>query len=110
MATRIEADEAKSHLAEFLKRTTDDGERFVVELQGKPTAALVSIADLERLETWEAGARKRAAAHHAKFRAALEEAGLNVQWPAGASVSPTERTPIQVAGPSVSEQIIADRR
>ena len=59
MATRIEADEAKARLAEFLKRTTDDGERFVVELQGKPAAALVSVADLQRLETWEAGARER---------------------------------------------------
>jgi hypothetical protein len=96
-------------LAAFLRRTTDDGERFVVEPRGKPAAALVSIADLQRLETWEAYARERTAAREAEFRAALQEAGITVQWPTGAPVSPTERAPIQVAGPPVSEQIIADQ-
>jgi prevent-host-death family protein len=110
MATHIEADEARSHLTEFLRRTTSQGERFVVELRGQPAAALVSIEDLQRLEGWDAGAQDSAAAGVAHFRRALQEAGVTVHWPSGEPVSPTERTPIQIAGPPLSEQIIADRR
>ena len=109
MATHIEADEARSHLTEFLKRTTSQGERFVVELRGQPAAALVSIEDLQRLEGWDAGAQDNAT-RAARFRLALRESGLTVHWPSGEPVSAAERTRLQIAGPPLSEQIIADRR
>src|SRR3954464_8472389 len=110
MATHIEADDAQSHLAEFLKRTTSRGERFVVELRGHPAAALVSIEDLQRLEGWDAGAGETTAAGTAHFRRALQESGVTVQWPSGRPVTPAERTPSEIADPPLSEQIIADRR
>jgi prevent-host-death family protein len=110
MATHIEADEAQSHLAEFLKRTTSQGERFVVELRGHPAAALVSIEDLQRLEGWDAVAQHNVAAGGADFRRTLQETGVTVQWPSGSPVAPAERNPIEIAGPPLSEQIIADRR
>jgi prevent-host-death family protein len=110
MATHIEADEARSHLTEFLKRTTSQGERFVVELRGQPAAALVSLEDLQRLEGLDAGAGEISAAETAQFHRALKEFGVTIHWPSGEPVSPAERTPIQVAGPPLSEQIIADRR
>jgi prevent-host-death family protein len=110
MATHIEADEARSHLTEFLKRTTSQGERFVVELRGQPAAALVSIEDLQRPEGWEAGAKDSAAVSAAHFHRGLQEFGLTIHWPSGEPVSPAERTPIQIAGPPLSELIITDRR
>src|SRR5215204_4482243 len=110
MATHIEADEARSDLTEFLKRTTPQGERFVVELRGHPTAAVVSIEDLQRLEGWDASATHRVAAGAADFYRALQESEVTIHLPSGEPVSPAERSPIQIAGTPLSEQIIVDRR
>lgn len=41
--------DAKAHLAEYIA-TAETGEPVVLTRHGKPVAALVSIADLERLE------------------------------------------------------------
>ena len=43
--------EAKQNLGELVKRTAYGGERFVMEFRGKPRAALISIEDLERLQS-----------------------------------------------------------
>jgi len=42
--------EAKQRLGELVKRAAYGGERFVLEFRDKPQAALVSYADLKRLE------------------------------------------------------------
>jgi prevent-host-death family protein len=110
MATRVGARELKTHLSDYLNRATCRGERFLVERHGKSAAALVSVEDLRRLEAWDAGARDTDLARQAAFRRALEEAGVVVQWPSGPPVSPDERAPLEVPGPPISEQIIADRR
>jgi prevent-host-death family protein len=42
--------EAKQRLGELVKRAAYGGERFVLEFRDKPQAAIVSYADLRRLE------------------------------------------------------------
>ena len=46
----IPATEARKSIADLLRKSGRDGERIVIERRGKPVAALVPIADLERLE------------------------------------------------------------
>ena len=46
----ISITEAKQRLGELVKRVNYGGERIVLEFRDKPQAALVSQADLERLE------------------------------------------------------------
>ena len=47
---RVSLTEAKQHLSELVKRAAYGGERFVLEFRDKPQAAIVSYADLQRLE------------------------------------------------------------
>jgi prevent-host-death family protein len=110
VTTRISTQEIKSHLAEYLKRAARGETRIVVERAGEPVAALVSLEDLQRLEAWDAGAGDLDPGRPAAFRRALAEAGAEVQWPSGPPVSPEERAPLDIVGPTISEQIIADRR
>jgi prevent-host-death family protein len=49
--TRVSQSEAKQRLGEIVKRVAYGGERIVLEFRGKPQAAIVSIADLEALES-----------------------------------------------------------
>lgn len=44
------ADEARDDMREVLNRAEFAGERVVITRHGKPAAAVVSIADLEKLE------------------------------------------------------------
>ena len=62
--------EARKSFSELLARVAFGGGRIIVERRGKPMAALISIADLERLETLE---RECGASHERAF-AALERA------------------------------------
>jgi prevent-host-death family protein len=110
MATRISAQATKSRLAEHLQRAAAEGERFLIERRGKPVAALVSVEDLQRLEAWEAAQRDDDPERQAAFRRALAEAGVTVQWASGRPVDPADRVLIEVPGPRLSEQIIAERR
>lgn len=49
--TEIGADEARQKLGELIDRAAFGGERFVLKRHGKPpVVALVSIADLEKIE------------------------------------------------------------
>lgn len=57
MATgRISITEAKKRLGELVKRAAFGGERFLLEFRDKPQAALVSRADLEKLQRLEGSA------------------------------------------------------
>jgi prevent-host-death family protein len=53
MAYEIPVTQARAELAELINRVVYGGERVVVTRHGKPLAALVSAADLERLEAQE---------------------------------------------------------
>ena len=50
MANVLSVADAKKHLSELMSRTAYNNERFLIERHGKPTAALVSVEDLARLE------------------------------------------------------------
>lgn len=112
MAIRVGTRQAKAHLSEYLDRAAKDGERIVVERDGEPVAALVSIDDLRRLEALDAPTSEEDSleAREARFRRSMEEAGLITRWAAGPPVPPSERHPIKFEGPPLSEQLIADRR
>ncbi|MFE4451174.1 type II toxin-antitoxin system Phd/YefM family antitoxin [Streptomyces sp. NPDC056796] len=62
MAYEIPVTQARAELAELINRVVYGGERVVVTRHGKPLVALVSAADLQRLESEEAEAREAAAA------------------------------------------------
>ncbi|EGX54851.1 hypothetical protein SZN_35852 [Streptomyces zinciresistens K42] len=50
MSYEIPVTQARAELAELINRVVYGGERVVVTRHGKPLVALVSAADLERLE------------------------------------------------------------
>lgn len=49
MAKRVSAAQAKAHLSSLVAEV-ERGQHYVIERRGKPVAALVSIAELRRLE------------------------------------------------------------
>lgn len=53
MAYEIPVTQARAELADLINRVVYGGERVVVTRHGKPLAALVPAADLERLEEQE---------------------------------------------------------
>ncbi|MET8926030.1 type II toxin-antitoxin system Phd/YefM family antitoxin [Streptomyces sp. NPDC003509] len=61
MAYEIPVTQARAELAELINRVVYGGERVVVTRHGKPLVALVSAADLRRLESEEAEAQEAAA-------------------------------------------------
>lgn len=52
---RVSAAEAKARLSELVASVAYGGERVVIEKRGKAVAAIVDLADLERLERNESG-------------------------------------------------------
>jgi prevent-host-death family protein len=112
MATHIDADEASANIARYIQRVASTHERILVIQQGRPVAAVVGVEDLERLEAMTEPPQEPALAppHDAAFRQALEDMGMVVQWPNGPGVALSERSPLPIAGPPLSEQILADRR
>ncbi|MFD9424558.1 MULTISPECIES: type II toxin-antitoxin system Phd/YefM family antitoxin [unclassified Streptomyces] len=59
MAYEIPVTQARAELAELINRVVYGGERVVVTRHGKPLVALVSAADLERLEGEEVAAEEQ---------------------------------------------------
>ncbi|MEL5953931.1 type II toxin-antitoxin system Phd/YefM family antitoxin [Streptomyces sp. CLV115] len=59
MAHEIPVTQARAELAELINRVVYGGERVVLTRHGKPLVALVSAADLERLEKGEAAAEEQ---------------------------------------------------
>jgi prevent-host-death family protein len=59
MVRRVRAAEAKANLPELIARDAFGGERYIIDRRGKPVAALVGVADLERLQGGEAGPDQR---------------------------------------------------
>ena len=59
---KVSAARAKAHLSALMAEVAYGGEHVIIERRGKPLAALVSIADLERLDQGQAiSARPRGA-------------------------------------------------
>ncbi|MGW3018696.1 type II toxin-antitoxin system Phd/YefM family antitoxin [Streptomyces longwoodensis] len=54
MAYEIPVTQARAELADLINRVVYGGERIVVTRHGKPLVALVSAADLERLDALDA--------------------------------------------------------
>jgi antitoxin YefM len=50
MTTTLPLGEVKAHLSELVGRVHDHHERVTVTVHGRPSAVLVAIEDLERLE------------------------------------------------------------
>jgi prevent-host-death family protein len=50
MAKRVSAAQAKANFATLVAEVAFGGQCIIIERRGKPLAALVSLADLERLE------------------------------------------------------------
>ncbi|MFI8436925.1 type II toxin-antitoxin system Phd/YefM family antitoxin [Streptomyces sp. NPDC079020] len=59
MAYEIPVTQARAELAELINRVVYGGERVVVTRHGKPLVALVSAADLQRLEGEEAAEQEQ---------------------------------------------------
>ncbi|MET8815833.1 type II toxin-antitoxin system Phd/YefM family antitoxin [Streptomyces sp. NPDC004549] len=59
MAYEIPVTQARAELADLINRVVYGGERVVVTRHGKPLVALVSAADLERLEALDAAEQER---------------------------------------------------
>ena len=51
--------QAKNDLSELVNRAAYGGERIVIASRGKPKAAVISMADLQKLEMFEKGAPRR---------------------------------------------------
>jgi len=68
--TSISVAEARQRLSELMARVAFGHQRIVIERRGKPLAALVSVADLERLEDLDAAGQDLPA----RMRAALQTA------------------------------------
>ncbi|MEU6092381.1 type II toxin-antitoxin system Phd/YefM family antitoxin [Streptomyces sp. NPDC047085] len=58
MAYEIPVTQARAELADLINRVVYGGERVVVTRHGKPLVALVSAADLERLDALDAPAEE----------------------------------------------------
>jgi prevent-host-death family protein len=61
VAKRVSAAEAKAKLPELVARVAYAGEKYVIERRGKPLAALVAVADLQRLEAAALSEQRRGA-------------------------------------------------
>ncbi|MGY5033480.1 type II toxin-antitoxin system Phd/YefM family antitoxin [Streptomyces sp. 900116325] len=75
MAYEIPVTQARAELAELINRVVYGGERVVVTRHGKPLVALVSAADLERLEKEEAAAEEQVISSVSSIGSAASAAG-----------------------------------
>ncbi len=54
MPTTISAGSLRQHLTDTLNRARTENDRIVIERNGQPVAAIISVEDLEALEALEA--------------------------------------------------------
>lgn len=81
MAYEIPVTQARAELADLINRVVYGGERVVVTRHGKPLVALVSAADLERLEGLDgqgAAAEEQVISSVSSIRSAAPAAPVNV--------------------------------
>ncbi|MFE5400394.1 type II toxin-antitoxin system Phd/YefM family antitoxin [Streptomyces sp. NPDC056580] len=70
MAYEIPVTQARAELADLINRVVYGGERVVVTRHGKPLVALVSAADLERLDALDEPAGEEIVSSVSKVREA----------------------------------------
>ncbi len=70
--TQVSIGQVKRDISELANRVAFGGERIVLTSRGKPKAALVSIADYERLE------QEKAEEREAAFDQWLREGAINL--------------------------------
>ncbi|MFI0808641.1 type II toxin-antitoxin system Phd/YefM family antitoxin [Streptomyces echinatus] len=75
MAYEIPVTQARAELADLINRVVYGGERVVVTRHGKPLVALVSAADLERLDALDEQAGERAEERVISSVSGVREAG-----------------------------------
>ncbi|MFJ2832409.1 type II toxin-antitoxin system Phd/YefM family antitoxin [Streptomyces sp. NPDC087263] len=68
MAYEIPVTQARAELADLINRVVYGGERVVVTRHGKPLVALVSAADLERLEALQDPAAEHVVSSYSSVR------------------------------------------
>ena len=66
--------DVRNTFSDYLNRASYQGERIIIERRGKPIAALVPLADIERLEQLENEADLKAAK-----RARKEKGGVTLE-------------------------------
>jgi prevent-host-death family protein len=69
MTTSLDTADVKARFSEMVSRVAFGHERLVVLRRGKPTAALISIHDLQRLEVLDRAAQRSPEAVHPIMRA-----------------------------------------
>ncbi|MBB5937107.1 type II toxin-antitoxin system Phd/YefM family antitoxin [Streptomyces zagrosensis] len=75
MAYEIPVTQARAELAELINRVVYGGERVVVTRHGKPLVALVSAADLRRLDEEEVAAEEQVISTVSTLRSGTSAAG-----------------------------------
>jgi prevent-host-death family protein len=113
MTTKIDAEQAAEQLPELLERT-QSGERFLIQRNGEPVAAVVSFADLSQLDNTVLrdylqtldDERER----EEVFLRVMEQRGLISRPDPGKIIPFSERPLIHIKGKPLSETIIEDRR
>ncbi|MCM2415502.1 MULTISPECIES: type II toxin-antitoxin system Phd/YefM family antitoxin [unclassified Streptomyces] len=75
MAYEIPVTQARAELAELINRVVYGGERVVVTRHGKPLVALVSAADLERLENEETAEQEQVISSVSSIRSTSSATG-----------------------------------
>ncbi|MEV7426489.1 MULTISPECIES: type II toxin-antitoxin system Phd/YefM family antitoxin [unclassified Streptomyces] len=75
MAYEIPVTQARAELADLINRVVYGGERVVVTRHGKPLVALVSAADLERLEGEPEQAEEQVISSVSTIRPAVSSSG-----------------------------------
>lgn len=75
MAYEIPVTQARAELAELINRVVYGGERVVVTRHGKPLIALVSAADLQRLQEEEVAAEEQVISSVSSIRSAASAQG-----------------------------------
>jgi antitoxin (DNA-binding transcriptional repressor) of toxin-antitoxin stability system len=113
MSTTIEVGEAAGRLRELLTRTSETGERFVIEENGRPLAELGPVAEPRvngaappdpDLSSDDMAVREQA------FLRKMEAEGVIAPRQPGPQGIPfQEWRPIEYHGPPVSEAILEDR-
>ncbi|MFB7272381.1 type II toxin-antitoxin system Phd/YefM family antitoxin [Streptomyces sp. NPDC056244] len=90
MAYEIPVTQARAELADLINRVVYGGERVVVTRHGKPLVALVSAADLERLESEREVAEERVISAVSAIRPAPSAPGERRRFGIAAEHRPPE--------------------
>ncbi|MFE2745391.1 type II toxin-antitoxin system Phd/YefM family antitoxin [Streptomyces scopuliridis] len=93
MAYEIPVTQARAELADLINRVVYGGERVVVTRHGKPLVALVSAADLERLESEPDAAEEQVISSVSAIRSVPSAPGERRRFGIAAEHRPDRRGP-----------------